>query len=126
MHPQPPAGIMTPMDFDVPTTLLVLAAAVLTLTLTVAFSMLGLRRMLKPLLQEPGPLLLPPVGELQTFELECSGLRCCKPLPDAAEDPQLVTATPTVSADDVAASARRKASRDRANPDTVTRNADSH
>lgn len=117
------------LDLDTDGTLVVLTVTVLMLAITLAFSVLSLRRVLKPLLQALTQILVATATvELEAVEIEACGIgtRCCQaPLPEA-QAPQLVPATPTVPADEVAASARRKASRDRVDPETVTRIADRH
>lgn len=73
---------------------------------------------------------LAPVTELESFELEaCCGTGCCQgPLPEAkdATDVPLVPPTPSVSADELAASARRQAARDRTMPESVTDSPEGH
>ena len=103
----------------------VLAAAVFVLALAVlvhagTIALIG-RKILRPLMIQPAPLLMPQ-GEMLEFEL--SG--CCRgPLPEAQDDSagnvvQLVPGTPEVTPERAADTARRRAARDRVQPDSVT------
>lgn len=119
------------LDLDARGTLFVLTVAVLILAITLAFSVLSLRRVLKPLLQALTRIMMAtPTAtvELEAVEIEGCGVgtRCCQtPLPEA-EEAQLVPAVARIPAEQLAETARRKVARDRTNPETVTRIGERH